>query len=191
MADEQVSNEPPSTAESRRSVIKKAGIAAAAVWVAPTVLRTTVAAAASGDSRNLAPEGTALQSSTGFGGVASRGNDNVTSCDWSSSSVFHTNSELDAWWEVDLGSPHALSSIVLFNRCDCCSNLAQNVAVFVDGVFQGIVPDTIDGSAGWSTWTGGTYSASMALSVTGRYVRVVNGNGTTFFHLAEVQVFGT
>lgn len=38
---------------------------------------------------------------------------------------FHTESEPNAWWQVDLGAVKALAEIRIFNRRDCCSELGS------------------------------------------------------------------
>jgi len=184
MSGESNKNNVFETPESRRSAIKRVGIGAAALWVAPTVLsRTTAFAAASAPTAptNLALAGFASQSSTFSVFGASRGNDGNTDCDFTNGSIFHTTNAAHAWWEVNLGAVHALSSIEVFNRCDCCADRAQNLSVTVDGTPVGTIPGTV------GLWV----TASMPLNVSGQIVRVTNNSITSQpLHLAEVRVFG-
>ena len=53
---------------------------------------------------NLALGQMASQSSTTNDGVAERAVDGITSGQWGEGSVTHTESTLQPWWEVDLGS---------------------------------------------------------------------------------------
>ena len=71
------------------------------------------------DGRNIALRGKASQSSTGFGGVASRAIDGNTSGNYNRGGESHTEENTaNPWWEVDLGSEHPISSIAIFNRTD-------------------------------------------------------------------------
>merc|ERR1712174_55518 len=71
---------------------------------------------------NLALNGSASQSSTEYGGVASRANDGNTDGNWGGSSVTHTaESEEKPWWKVDLGADAIIERIVIWNRKDCCT----------------------------------------------------------------------
>ena len=79
---------------------------------------------------NRALAGTATLSSTGFGGVASRGNDGNTNGNWGGGSVFHSgNANSNEWWEIDLGALYTLSHINIYNRTNCCSNRLSNMYV--------------------------------------------------------------
>ena len=81
---------------------------------------------------NAAPGGTASQSSTSAGGLASRGNDTMTKGFYNDGSVTHTAG--GGWWEVQLGPTTAgmeLSSLVAFGRGDCCQNRMRNFKVEV------------------------------------------------------------
>ncbi len=71
------------------------------------------------DGKNIALEGKATQSTTANGGVASRAIDGRTDGAWSSGTQTHTKeAEKNPWWEVDLGSPHSIDNIVVWNRID-------------------------------------------------------------------------
>ena len=73
-----------------------------------------------------APQGFAVgkparQSSTAFGGVASRAVDGRTDGVWPAESITSTNLEA-GWLEIDLGSTHEIGVVVLHNRTDCCAD---------------------------------------------------------------------
>lgn len=74
-------------------------------------------------SENIAPRGKASQSSTDFGGAASRGNDGDTNGVFTQNSVTHTASDDDPWWEVDLGGNRAVDHIVVWNRAEAAERL--------------------------------------------------------------------
>lgn len=67
---------------------------------------------------NLAPSGVARQSSVAHSGPAKLAIDGDTNGDHFAGSVTHTGTEADPWWELDLGSEHAIDSIKLWNRTD-------------------------------------------------------------------------
>jgi len=70
-------------------------------------------------SRNVAPQGTASQSSTGYLGDANRAVDGNTDGNYDTArSTTHTNQEKDPWWELDLGQDLAVDSLALWNRTD-------------------------------------------------------------------------
>ncbi|MBS0208831.1 MAG: DUF1553 domain-containing protein [Planctomycetes bacterium] len=70
------------------------------------------------DCQNIAPRGKASQSSTYPGGEAAHAIDGNTSGVYADKSTTHTNSEENAWWEVDLGQSAPVEAIVLWNRTD-------------------------------------------------------------------------
>ena len=144
---------------------------------------------------NLAPDGTATQSSTRpAGGAAIRAIDGNIDGQFFNNSVTHTGNDPQPWWEVDLGNIADITSINLYNRTDCCANRATNYHVFVSDVpFVGTtvaasqaqlgVLDLFDpGQIGRPT--------TRMVNRTGRYVRVQKAGGGNL-SLAEVQVFGS
>lgn len=66
--------------------------------------------------QNLAPKGTAAQSSTGFGGDAKRANDGKTDGNFDKKSVSHTNTGGEQWWEVDLKTDADIEGVTIWNR---------------------------------------------------------------------------
>ncbi len=81
------------------------------------------------DGVNVARAGKASQSSTGHGGVASRGIDGNTSGNFNDNSQTHTQEGVeDPWWQVDLGRDVPIEKIVVWNRTD--GNLGQRLNNF-------------------------------------------------------------
>jgi hypothetical protein len=86
------------------------------------------------------------QSSTAFGGVASRAVDMQLDADgnfdgvYANDSVTHTAYENQPWWQVDLGAVHPLEKVRLWNRTDAdcgdihCSQRLANFYLFVSEV---------------------------------------------------------
>ncbi|HUI78488.1 MAG TPA: SBBP repeat-containing protein, partial [Bryobacteraceae bacterium] len=77
---------------------------------------------------NLALGKPATESSTlAAAGEAVDGN---TDGNYFDGSVSHTGLDANAWWQVDLGSSAVISSIVVWNRTDCCGDRLANYWVF-------------------------------------------------------------
>ena len=138
----------------------------------------------SGDT-NLALEGNAEQSSTGWGGAPERAIDGDTNGKWSGGSVSHTLNESQPWWQVRLANDTTIGQIVIWNRTDsCCMTRLSNFDVFVYNqagtqVYKTTITETPNPSV--TINTGG---------VTGNRVRVKLKSTSQSLQLAEVQVFG-
>ncbi len=148
---------------------------------------------------DVAKNKTATQSSTlsGFStAVASSAVDGNTDGNFFDGSVSHTNDDPNAWWEVDLGYSTTVSSIVIWNRTDCCGSRLSDYWVFVsDTPFLSTdTPATLQNRPGtWSSHQTTQPNPSVSVSIPqaqGRYVRV-QLSGTNYLALAEVQVYGT
>jgi hypothetical protein len=134
---------------------------------------------APGGQLNLASGRPATQSSTAFGGSASRAVDGTTNGQWSGNSVTHTNLEA-AWWQVDLGKSYRVGRVSIFNRTDCCSERLSDFDVQVSQ----------NGTSWTSVYVPGPVSSSINVEmggVYGRYVRV-KLRSANYLHLAEVRV---
>lgn len=71
------------------------------------------------DGKNIARNGKARQSSTAYGGNASRAIDGNTSGSYGSGGQTHTRERSrNPWWEVDLGAEYPIEAIVVWNRTD-------------------------------------------------------------------------
>ena len=69
--------------------------------------------------QNVAPKGTATQSSVAFDGPAQLAIDgNTNGSYFESKSVTHNNQEDNPWWEVDLGADRLTERIAIWNRTD-------------------------------------------------------------------------
>ncbi|WP_080983164.1 thiol-activated cytolysin C-terminal domain-containing protein [Streptococcus pseudopneumoniae] len=69
-------------------------------------------------AENIAWKKQARQSSTDFGGDASRALDGNTNSSYSQQSITHTKFENQPWWEVDLGRTEQVGLVRLHNRGD-------------------------------------------------------------------------
>ena len=87
---------------------------------------------------NVARNGKASQSSTGYGGDAARAIDGNTTGEFAANSVSHTgDGDPNPFWEVDLGREFPLEKIVVWNRTDGLEErLAGAKLVVLDGARQ-------------------------------------------------------
>ena len=87
---------------------------------------------------NIAPSGTATQSSTAFGGLAKRAIDGNTSGDFGSGSETHTvEDENNPWWELDLGRGRAIDSVAIWNRNEKNGTYAKRLDGFTLTILDG------------------------------------------------------
>src|SRR5690606_34338042 len=82
-------------------------------------------------SINVALGQTATQSSTAFDAAASRAVDGNTNGIFGGGSVTHTANEMNAWWEVDLGTSSLIEAVDIWNRDGCCQERLSNYYVLV------------------------------------------------------------
>lgn len=142
--------------------------------------------------QNVAAGKIATQSSTYASNAdASRAVDGNTNGTWAGNSLTHTNSQFQAWWQVDLGAVYSIGQVNLWNRTDCCSERLTSFYVLVsDQPFASTDLNTARGQAGVSSYyfagQAGT-STTIPVGRTGRYVRV-QLTGTNYLSLAEVEV---
>jgi len=110
-------------------------------------------------------------------------------------SVTATNTDSNAWWQVDLGASAAVSSISIFNRTDCCGTRLNDYWIFISDTpfLSSDTPTTLQNRAGTFAshqTSAPSPSATISLTAQGRYVRI-QLSGTNILSLAEVQVFGS
>jgi hypothetical protein len=120
--------------------------------------------------------------------------DGTTDGNFYNAPVTATNLDNNAWWQVDLGASATVSSVVVWNRTDCCGTRLNDYWVFMsDTPFgAGDTPATLQGRAGtFSSHQIGAPNPStmIAAGAQGRYVRV-QLTSANYLSLAEVQVFG-
>ncbi len=147
---------------------------------------------------NLSQGKPASQSSTLPGSAtagASAAVDGNTDGSFYDGSVTATNLDPSPWWQVDLGASASVSSIVIWNRTDCCSSRLNDYWVFVsDTPFLATdTPATLQNRTGTFAshqTVAPNPSTTITASAQGGYVRVQLTNAG-YLSLAEVQVFGT
>jgi hypothetical protein len=133
---------------------------------------------------------------SGFGPAgASNAVDGNTNGSFPAGSVTHTVGQLNPWWQVDLGSTVAITSLSIWNRTDCCPDRLNDFWVFVSDTPFGVndTPTTLAFRAGTANYHQSSYpnpSVTLPWNALGRFVRIQLA-GFNYLSLAEVQVFGT
>ncbi len=135
---------------------------------------------------NLAAGQSATQSSTAFGGDASRAVDGDTSGVFGAGSVTHTANQIGSWWEVDLGVQAHIDSIEVWNREGCCQARLSNYLVMVSRT-----PNPQPGAGGFEHLEAAVAGrpTTIPIDALGRYVRIQKLGGGAL-SLAEVRVLG-
>jgi len=150
---------------------------------------------------NLALGKAATQSSTysDSTGAESAGKavDGNTDGEYFDGSVSVTNHDTNAWWQVDLGAPAAVTNVQIWNMTNaCCVTRVSNYWVFIsDTPFLSTdTPATLANRVGtWSSYQATQPNPSVTIAAggaTGRYVRIQLA-GTNYLNLAEVRVIGS
>ncbi|MBZ5618513.1 MAG: discoidin domain-containing protein [Acidobacteriia bacterium] len=143
--------------------------------------------------KNTAQSSTLAAYASAVSGSAVDGN---TDGNFFDSSVTHTNLEASPWWQVDLGSPSSVNSIVIWNRTDCCGDRLSDYWVFVSNTpfLSTDTPTTLQNRAGTlslhQTSAPNPSTTLQFAAFQGRYVRI-QLTGTNYLSLTEVQVMGT
>ena len=146
---------------------------------------------------NVALGKEATQKSTGYDAPPSRAVDGNTDGAFFNNSVTHTaEPETEAWWQVDLGASHAVDSVDVWNRTDCCSDRLKDFWVLTSE--QPITGDSL-AEARATPGVTAVHVAEQAGRPTvvdvpdgtaARYVRVQLASTSNPLTLAEVQVRG-
>lgn len=152
-------------------------------FAAATNVSRQLTVTGSSGGTNIALGGTASQSTTLSGAVASRAIDGNTNGNFSAGSVSAAQGP-NAWWEVDLGGTYSIDDINIFNRTNsCCINRLSNFTVLVIN----------GGTTTFSQTITSTPTPSETIDAGGAVGQVVRieSNLTSTLNLAEVEVFGT
>ena len=146
---------------------------------------------------NLSRGKRATQSS-GTSAPASLAVDGNTDGDFKGGSVSHTDADPDAWLDIDLGEEHAIDTVAIWNRTDCCGSRLRDYWLFIsDHPFAPKARARDLREAAGVTAVEGTLPIPVARlrvgGAKGRYVRVqlagTAGSGDGFLSMAEVEVF--
>lgn len=121
--------------------------------------------------------------------------DGNTAGNYPSAPIVHTNYDVNAWWQVDLGGTATITGIQIWNRTDCCGDRENDYWIFVSNTpfSPSDTPANLQYTATWSSHQTAIPNPSTFLTlnnVHGRYVRV-QLSGTNYLNFAELQVWGT
>ena len=135
-------------------------------------------------AENIAWKKQAQQSSTDFGGDASRALDGNTNSSYSQQSITHTKFENQPWWEVDLGRTEQVGLVRLHNRGDgeLSKRLSDFDVILYDEKGQEVTRQYVSRLEG----------SSLDLQLNGkpgRRVRIQLRQKNQALSLAEVEVF--
>jgi hypothetical protein len=141
---------------------------------------------------NVAPLGTASQSSLYSEKGPSRAIDGNTDGNYYNDSVMHTQAGAGygvgngyEWWQVSLDQSYTVDSITVWNRTDCCTGRLSDFTV---SLFSG---STLEWTGVYSQSGGPLPSTTFgAIDKVGDRV-MVQLNRRDYLHMAEVQVFAT
>ena len=141
--------------------------------------------------------------------------DGITDGNFNDGSVTATNLEANPWWQVDLGASMGVTTVVVWNRTDCCASRLNDYWVFLSDTpfLPTDTPTTLQNRAGTFAFhqtsapnpsttistivnncppTGIVCPLSGATAIilpVGRYIRIQLTN-PNYLSLAEVQVYG-
>ncbi len=134
---------------------------------------------------------TVSQSSTGFGGLASRAYDQDTNGVYRGNSVTHTNNTVEPWWTIDLAEQTDIGSVVIYNRTDCCTTRLSDFYVFTSEqpfAHNDVLSTLGDANVQHQFYSGPADAVNtISINDTARYLRV-QLSGRNALSLAEVQI---
>lgn len=153
-----------------------------------SVITNSKAIEVSPKGANLALNGIATQSTTGYGGLPERAIDGNTDGDFNNGSVSHTDQiDADKWWQVDLGEDKKIDDITIHNRTEgSYSERLNNFTVSIidsenNTIFSKLFVDYPNPSININTGLGGVIGQIVKISKTSEEP----------ITLAEVEVYGT
>jgi hypothetical protein len=147
---------------------------------------------------NIAKNKPTKQSGEAYGASSTRAVDGNTNGNHFSGSVSHSESNPNAWINIDLESSYLINKIKVWNRTDCCPERLANFWVFISNT-----PFNDNFNAEQTRGQKGVYSylnlnanpfavINIPETVNGRYLRIqLNGedSNSKILSLAEVEVF--
>eukprot|EP00058_Branchiostoma_floridae_P019990 XP_002605480.1 hypothetical protein BRAFLDRAFT_92897 [Branchiostoma floridae] len=119
---------------------------------------------------------------------ADRAVDGNTNGQWSARSCTHTHGQANPAWWVDLGHPHIVNRVVIYNRWDCCRERLNPFNIHIGDSAEVAANPKCGGDhrIGLSE----RFTSVLCQGMTGRYVGVrLPGSSSRILSMAEVQVF--
>uniref|UniRef100_UPI00398EB92A uncharacterized protein isoform X2 n=1 Tax=Pristiophorus japonicus TaxID=55135 RepID=UPI00398EB92A len=139
---------------------------------------------------NVALKGTATQSDTSHSAGASRAIDSNADTQWAGKSCTHTPIQDDPWWRVDLKDTYRVSTVIITNRADCCSERLSGAEIHIGSSLE---------NNGNSNPLCGTIGLSLDIKplsfdckgTVGQYVNIIIPGRGKILTLCEVEVYGS
>ena len=149
------------------------------------VVKATEPSVAAVAGENIAAHKSASQSSTAYGGEASRAVDGNRDNAWNNRSVTHTDFQDHSWWKVDLAKEEGVGTVRIYNRGD--SNVGDRLSNFdvilLDKDGKEVTRQHVD-----SLNNQPTIDVQFS-GVNARYVKIELNKSKTPLSLAEVEVY--
>ena len=150
------------------------------------VVKATEPSVAAVAGENIAAHKSASQSSTAYGGAASRAVDGNRDNDYGHHSVTHTDFQDHSWWKVDLEKEDSVGTVRIYNRGDD-SNVGDRLSNFdvilLDKDGKEVTRQHVD-----SLNNQPTIDVQFS-GVNARYVKIELNKSKTPLSLAEVEVY--
>lgn len=137
----------------------------------------------------------AVQIDTFASGLATNAIDGNTDGRYGNGGII-THTSFPGWWQGTLTERSAITSLIVFNRTDCCEERLNGIEIFVSDVSMGTPGSMIDTNTINYTWRSGVINdagAANPLVVTlpdgieGQYILIYNNH---YLHIAEVVAEG-
>ncbi|XP_078667403.1 uncharacterized protein LOC144909206 [Branchiostoma floridae x Branchiostoma belcheri] len=138
---------------------------------------------------NVAQGKAASQTSTAYGGLASRAVDGNTDGSWYVGSCTCTIEETNPTWWVDLGHSYQIDSVVIVNRQDCCSERLNPFNIHIGDSAQVSTNPKCGGDH--QIDVNRPFISVPCQAMRGRYVGVRLPGQSGVLTLCEVQVYAT
>ena len=149
------------------------------------VVKATEPSVAAVAGENIAAHKTASQSSTAYGGDASRAVDGNQDNNYGHRSVTHTDFQDHSWWKVDLEKEESVGTVRIYNRGDgdVANRLSNFDVILLDKDGNEVARQHID-----SLNNQPTIDVQFS-GVDARYVKIELNKSKTPLSLAEVEVY--
>ncbi|XP_074540319.1 uncharacterized protein LOC141801242 [Halichoeres trimaculatus] len=105
-------------------------------------------------------------------------------------SCAHTIEMTNPWWRVDLLHRYVITSVIITNRADCCSEKINGAEVHIgDSLRDNGIANPLAGVISQIS-AGSSITLTMDKDVVGRYVTIVVPGPNRYLMLCEVEVYG-
>nr|XP_020504448.1 uncharacterized protein LOC109995164 [Labrus bergylta] len=139
---------------------------------------------------NLALRGKAFQSSTLSNHDASRAIDGRRDSNYGDGFCTHTLEETNPWWRLDLRETHAVTSVKVTNRGDCCAQRLDGAEIRIGNSAENNGNDNPKCASISHIGEGKTVTFYCeGGSVMGRFVNVIIPGPNNYLTLCEVEVY--